>query len=362
MIYFTLIFPLLIAGIVRVFTDKYKILPIPIDLGLTIEKRTIFGKNKTFGGFLILILVSGLTGQIFLLLFASRLDVKLEWYYGYILGLFYQLGELINSFIKRRLNIESGNSGGHFYKSSVQYIIDHLDSSVSLFILGLIWKIPLEINFNIFIYGSILHLMVDIINHLYGSKRNSDKHGINSFYQLILFWILFPFKIFVSGGITLETKSRPFIITSNHPSRFDPFIILLALNWHSYSKICPYKIVIYNKYLYSWYGIGLRLLGGIPSRWKNILDDRPIAQIRSAISANYSVMIFYEGKMTQAKVEDEKIPTGMNKIMLNSTNIPIKIIKIEPRFIFGWSVVDKGWVDGNEYNLIKCINTRVYDF
>lgn len=73
----------------------------PIDFGIKLSKHRLFGKTKTWRGLFAGVLAGGLTG----LLFGNPI-------FGAKLGLGAILGDLMGSFLKRRLNLESGSYGG----------------------------------------------------------------------------------------------------------------------------------------------------------------------------------------------------------------------------------------------------------
>jgi hypothetical protein len=108
----------------------------PVDRGVTLRGRRLFGDNKTFRGMLAGTLGTALAmvlqGKVLHLLGAacaleyvdySRLAL---WRLGLVLGLTRMLSELPNSFAKRQLDIPPGHlaKGG---LAAVFYVLDHLD-------------------------------------------------------------------------------------------------------------------------------------------------------------------------------------------------------------------------------------------
>ena len=134
-----LILPVVAAGVghvVVIQSGLLRPLAIPIDGGAIWRGRPVFGSNKTWRG---LVVMAGLTalamrGQAELARRSHRIagvtSVDFQrvnpWPAGAVYGLGYTVGELPNSFVKRRLGIEPGGhspSIGHW-----QYIIDQTDS------------------------------------------------------------------------------------------------------------------------------------------------------------------------------------------------------------------------------------------
>ncbi len=82
------------------FIVKYKILPAwPLDFGLKFKNKRIFGDNKTFFGSLSTIFFGAIIGFF-----------QNSFFTGLIFGIATLLGSLLNSFIKRQLNIPPGGS------------------------------------------------------------------------------------------------------------------------------------------------------------------------------------------------------------------------------------------------------------
>ncbi len=120
----------------NIFKNKFST---PIDFNKKLLNRPLFGKNKTYRGFisgiLVGILVSSL--QSYLYAFKSIKDISLFDYtsinpviFGFLMGFGALFGDLAKSFVKRRLNFKPGASwipfdqtdflvGGMFFASFV---------------------------------------------------------------------------------------------------------------------------------------------------------------------------------------------------------------------------------------------------
>ena len=139
-LFFTI--PLLISGLAHHFLIiKYDLLAFlakPVDFNLMLRKKRLFGDAKTFRGFAIVILVTGFSMWAINIFF--RIPLKFNPFLsGMLAGLGYSLGELPNSFIKRRTGVkESSLASGAL--GSLLRILDQTDSVIgSLLILPVIY-------------------------------------------------------------------------------------------------------------------------------------------------------------------------------------------------------------------------------
>ncbi len=361
-----LVMPLLFAGIIRVFVDKYRLITIPVDFGMEIGRVRLFGSNKTWGGTIILTLISGFIGVLMYYSLGIQDVIATPWY-GFFLGVFYNIGELVNSFIKRRMGVESGKSVLG-WQAVLQYILDQSDSILAIMIYA---GFGLGLNFwTVISIGSIglfCHIGIDMLNHLYGSKKTANKSGMYSFYQILGYFLLSPLKILIRSKvyIPIETlNKRGIIMTSNHPSWHDPFVILLSMDFGTFAKFVPFRYIVAHKYLDSNYGIILRITGAISHKWLSLWDKKPIEQAVEDINEGYNFIIFYEGKKTKNKLDDHDLKSGIVKIWRATDNATVLCFQISKSHIIP-TVKFKGKLTEEQKNLelkdIKSqINTIIY--
>ncbi len=130
--------PLTLSGALLVLVLKFRwlaFLNLPLDCYASLGGQRVFGKNKTVKGALVyigggvcfsILLSFGSPSWIHPLIMNSPISL------GLVSGLFYTLGEMGNSFVKRRMGIPEGQCG-----SVAQRIADLCDgvvlSSLSLF-------------------------------------------------------------------------------------------------------------------------------------------------------------------------------------------------------------------------------------
>jgi hypothetical protein len=172
-------------------------LAVPIDGGRTLAGRRIFGDNKTWRGVLFVTLASALLGAFQGLAggsFAERwglscidaraLGARLSGSSGLpgmvlaytliggVLGFGYILGELPNSFAKRRLSIGPGDKASGL-AGPIFFIADRCDSVIAALLLGaLVFSYPLSIVLVGFVCLSLVHLALSAALHRARIKKS----------------------------------------------------------------------------------------------------------------------------------------------------------------------------------------------
>ena len=164
-----MIFPIFTAGIVFIVLLKTVLhdkLNYPLDFGIKLRGKRLFGDNKTIRGLIFMPLLTMIFGGFIYFLLKGFVNQKISTInavaYYFFVGLAYSLGELPNSFIKRQLSISPGNSHRN---NSVKNIFKIIDTFDSLIIVGIVYI--LLFNFSIInvllaiAIGGILHLCTD---------------------------------------------------------------------------------------------------------------------------------------------------------------------------------------------------------
>jgi len=153
--------PLIISNSLHMYIVKKDILKIfkkPIS-------KIFFGKNKTYRGFLFVGPATGILQLIFNYILYGNFEIR-SLFLGFMLGVVYMLCELPNSYIKRRMGIESG-------KKPLKYswfftILDKSDSTLGVCLTFILYK-QLEIKyfFLFFLCAFFVHLIFSkILYHL----------------------------------------------------------------------------------------------------------------------------------------------------------------------------------------------------
>ena len=185
------ILPLILGGVLNMVFVKSKFLNVlkkPIDNNLLFfDGKRIFGNNKTFKGFIGMIVLTSISMSVIYFLGEINNDYLKEiipynlknkslftaLIYGGILGFGYVLFELPNSFIKRRINIPAGTNATGLI-GFIFLVIDQSDSVFGCLILMTVFYVP---TFNeaaaILIMASVIHYLVNVM--LFHLKLKNQK-------------------------------------------------------------------------------------------------------------------------------------------------------------------------------------------
>lgn len=169
-------FPVLAAGLIHHFlVVRYNWLPSlkkPLDGGLTWRGRRLLGDSKTFRGFLIVTVCSGL----FMFLVSPFITIPLKhspFLSGSLLGFGYSLLELPNSFLKRRMGIREGAFAKGRSKP-LWAILDQTDSVIGgLLFLPAVYTPSWRLIVVLFLVGTLLHVAIDGCLYRFGYKKGA---------------------------------------------------------------------------------------------------------------------------------------------------------------------------------------------
>ena len=186
--YITLLIPV-VAGIINSIFCKTKLLnklKVPMDFNKKfIDGKRIFGDNKTWKGFIGYIILNTLFAVLFGYIWKITKLEHLNYFYinhintitynlliGFLLGLFYALFELPNSFLKRRLDIKPGKT----LKGSKKILFIILDQADSIFGIALVvwmfYPIGVKIYLLFILLGTITHLLINMILYFLHIRKN----------------------------------------------------------------------------------------------------------------------------------------------------------------------------------------------
>lgn len=186
--YVTLL-PAILAGVMNMVWCKLPILKklaVPMDANKTLKDgKRILGDNKTWKGFagyiilnIILSILWGVTCKNTKLNNYNFFYVSHQntFYYnlliGFLIGLFYALFELPNSFLKRRLNIEPGKTKSGFKK----YFFIFLDQADSIFgvclVVALFYKLGIGFYFLYVLIGAFTHIVFNVLLYFLKLRKN----------------------------------------------------------------------------------------------------------------------------------------------------------------------------------------------
>ncbi len=288
-------------------------LKIPIDGGLRLRGRRIFGQHKTIRGFLVIIPVS----TVSFLIFGSCLSPAWQQWQlepttwasaGFAIGWGYMLGELPNSFLKRQLDIAEGQEANGPWMKIFFNALDESDSVIGALLFGAL-ILPIDRVFVAVVLpsGIALHWL---FNQLFIQRKSGSRLYYLSFFclaiclgigfnprithRLIRFWTRLGLWFM---GVRYEQKGKPLdragILICNHSSWLDQ-LLLLAIA----SK--PLVFVAHSKYfkipLLAWV---LRRQGSIPKPQSLAAARQVKTAIEKAVAKDCLVVIFPEGTRSE---------------------------------------------------------------
>jgi len=161
--------PLIIANVLHMLVVKKDVLK---SLRIPLSKR-LFGKNKTLRGFVVLPILTACTAGINSLLFGLHAHDTYYYYclIGFGLGLAYMIGELPNSFIKRRLGIKNGAQSRRY--KYLQILVDKSDSLIStLLFYYYVQSVPFRIIVILFFAALLIHISISYLLFLLKIKKS----------------------------------------------------------------------------------------------------------------------------------------------------------------------------------------------
>lgn len=186
--YITLLVPV-IAGIVNsIFckTNLLKSLKTPMDFNKKFaDNKRVFGDHKTWKGFIGYIVFNIIFAIIFGYVWKITKLEHLNFFYinhvntfsynmliGFLLGLFYALFELPNSFLKRRLDIKPGKKAPG--RKKIFFII--LDQADSVFGVALVvwmfYPIGIWVYMLYIVIGTVTHLLINMMLYFMHLRKN----------------------------------------------------------------------------------------------------------------------------------------------------------------------------------------------
>lgn len=140
--------------------------------------QKLFGENKTYRGFVVMIGLSILGVELSSFLFSSYFPsyFSQRGFLGFLLGLGYALFELPNSYVKRKLGIVPGELGNqNFLRNVTQATIDQADSSLGCTLGYWIYygnDKSLSFYGGLFLVGTLFHLFFNVLLFFLKLRKN----------------------------------------------------------------------------------------------------------------------------------------------------------------------------------------------
>ena len=168
-----------LAGVVQTAwfaSSRSHAFALPIDGGLRLRGRPLFGANKTIRGFVVMVPAAA---AAFALLHALTPDAFRIWnlstssfaVLGAAAGFGFMAGELPNSFVKRQLGVAPGAAAGSSLGRAVQFITDRLDSGVGMLTaVSLLVPTPWLTWAVVLLFGPAIHWSFSVVMFMLGLK------------------------------------------------------------------------------------------------------------------------------------------------------------------------------------------------
>lgn len=151
----------------------------PLDAGLTLRGRRLFGRNKTVRGFIVMVPASAGSFALLALLSGDPaalglwpLSVPGYLVAGAVAGFGFMAGELPNSFVKRQLDIPPGEAPRTSLASACHFAVDRMDSGIGMLLaLSLLVAVPWRTVAVVLIAGPFLHWTFSVVMFHLGLKH-----------------------------------------------------------------------------------------------------------------------------------------------------------------------------------------------
>jgi CDP-archaeol synthase len=153
----------------------------PLDGGVRLRGRRLFGANKTTRGFVVMVPAAS---AAFALLVAAAgepahaglwdLTPGESALLGALAGFGFMVGELPNSFVKRQLDIAPGDAPRGRAWIAVQFIVDRLDSGIGMLTaVSLAVHTPAMVWLYVLLFGPAIHWSFSLVLFRLGLKQRA---------------------------------------------------------------------------------------------------------------------------------------------------------------------------------------------
>jgi len=157
---------------------------IPVDGGLRVRGRRVFGDNKTVRGFVVMVPAAALTfwalsvalSAVAPNVASSLWSISTRDYalLGAWAGLGFMLGELPNSFIKRQLDVAPGQAPRGRTAAVLSFVVDRLDSIIgALIAITVAVPTPWLTWLFVILIGPAIHLAFSVLLYRLGVKERA---------------------------------------------------------------------------------------------------------------------------------------------------------------------------------------------
>lgn len=169
---FTLLLPITAAGLCLIACMRkgwLEKLDVPLDGGLKCGGEPLIGKSKSLRSLIVYLVVATIVTLVLnLSAQLTNLVAPVFLTNAFVLGpaitLSYLLGEIVNSFIKRRFGIATSGKASSRLGSRFQSVVDNVDGIISSGLLFIfIYQVSAEILITAFVLAVLIHLSTDLL-------------------------------------------------------------------------------------------------------------------------------------------------------------------------------------------------------
>lgn len=154
---------------------------LPLDGGLCLRGRRLFGDNKTARGFIVMVPASAGAFALLAALSGDRaaaglwtLSPSVYALLGAWAAIGFMAGELPNSFIKRQLDISPGDAPRSRTWTVIQFVGDRIDSGLGMLVaVSLVVPTPLQTWGYVLLIGPTIHWSFSFVLFRLGLKRRA---------------------------------------------------------------------------------------------------------------------------------------------------------------------------------------------
>lgn len=150
----------------------------PLDAGLSLRGRRLFGANKTLRGFVVMVPATAAAFAALAALAGDppalglwNLSVREYARAGAVAGFGFMAGELPNSFLKRQLGIAPGRAPANPLAAVCTFVLDRLDSGIGMLAaLALVVPVTWGTAGVVLLAGSVVHWTFSVVMFRLGLK------------------------------------------------------------------------------------------------------------------------------------------------------------------------------------------------
>jgi len=183
---FFLFLSLLLSGIGQTFwmrSERSHRFNTSIDRGRTFRNKRLFGKNKTWRGFVFMVPATGLSFVLVHLGMSLGLNDGLKMWplseFTYFLlgcwtGFCFMLMELPNSFLKRQFDIHPGKPAQTKIARNLCFVVDQVDSVAGgLLAICIVVPLPFSTACSLIVLGAVGHYVFNLILKQFGFRKRA---------------------------------------------------------------------------------------------------------------------------------------------------------------------------------------------